>query len=138
MQTIREIMTSGIQTVEDSSTIAQAAQMMRDNNIGDVIITRDGTLCGIVTDRDITVRAVAAGLDTSSANVGDICTADLTTITADADASEAVSLMRHHAVRRLPVVDNGLPIGIVSIGDLAVERDNSSALADISSAQPNN
>ena len=110
---------------------------MRDQAIGDVIVLKDGAICGIVTDRDITVRAVAEGRDPKSTPVGDICTEGLATVTPDASVAEAVELMRSKAVRRLPVVEGGKPIGIVSIGDLAVERDPKSALADISSADPN-
>lgn len=138
MQSIRDIMTSSVQTLESTSTVEEAAQLMRDNDIGDVIITRDGMLYGILTDRDITVRAVAEGLDGSTLEAGEICTADLTTLSPDSEIDEAVTLMRQYAIRRLPVVDNGEPVGIVSIGDLALERDSNSALADISGAQPNN
>jgi len=134
---VREVMTRSPVTVPASAPIQEAARQMRDQAIGDVIVLKDGAICGIVTDRDITVRAVAEGRDPKSTPVGDICTEGLATVTPDASVAEAVELMRSKAVRRLPVVEGGKPIGIVSIGDLAVERDPKSALADISSADPN-
>jgi CBS domain-containing protein len=73
-----------------------------------------------------------------STTVGDICSPDLVTVGPDEDVSIAVDRMREHAVRRLPVVEGGRAVGIVSLGDLAMERDPDSALGDISSAPPNN
>jgi len=95
-----------------------------------------GQLAGIVTDRDIAIRLAAAGLDASTTRVGEICTRDLRTVAPDDDVNRAVELMREQAVRRLPVVDNGSPVGVVSLGDLAVDLDQRSALAEISAAEP--
>ncbi len=111
---------------------------MRDQDIGDVIVLDDGDqLCGIVTDRDIAVRVVAEGRNPQEVKVGQICSRDLTTVSPNDDVGAAVKLMSQKAIRRVPVVDKGRPVGIVSIGDLAVDRDPDSALADISSAKPN-
>jgi len=116
----------------------EAAQLMRGNDIGDVIVLEGDRLCGILTDRDIVVRALAEGADPERATVGDICSRELTTIEPSASVGQAVRLMREKAIRRLPVTDeSGHVIGIVSIGDVAVERDRRSALADISAAPPN-
>lgn len=136
-QTLKDLMTPNPQTVSVETTVAEAAKCMRDDGIGDVIVTDGDTLCGIVTDRDIVVRAVADGLDATTTTVGDICTTDLATLSPDTSVEDAVTLMRERAVRRLPIVENGKPVGIVSIGDLAIERDGQSALADISAAPPN-
>lgn len=137
-QAVREVMTTDVCTCSADSTVMQAAQRMRDNDIGDVIVTEaDGTMCGVVTDRDITVRAVADGHDPNTIRLADICSRDVVTIAPDQDVDEAVRLMRDRAVRRLPVCDDGTPVGIVSIGDLAIERDPESALADISAAPGN-
>jgi CBS domain-containing protein len=83
------------------------------------------------------VRAVAEGLDPTATPVTEVCTKDPTSISADASVDEAVGLMRERALRRLPVVEGGQPVGIVALGDLAVERDPDSALADISASDPN-
>lgn len=137
MATLKDLMTPNPLTVATDTPVAEAARCMRDEGIGDVIVTDGETVQGIVTDRDIVIRAVADGLDTTTTTVGDICSTDLATLSPDAQVEEAVTLMRERALRRLPVVENGKPVGIVSIGDLAIERDEDSALADISAAPPN-
>lgn len=136
-QTLKDLMTPNPLTVTMGTSILEAAQQMRDQGIGDVIVTDGGKVCGIVTDRDIVVRAIADGCEPTTTSVGDICSRDLVTLGPAADVTEAVTLMRERALRRLPVVENGKPVGIVSIGDLAIERDEDSALADISAAPPN-
>jgi CBS domain-containing protein len=136
-QTVRDVMTTNLVTCPPSAPLKDAAGYMRDRDIGDVLVVDDGSICGIVTDRDIVVRCVAEGGDPRSAKVGDVCSADLTTISSDAPIEEAARIMRDNALRRLPVVDRGKPVGIVSLGDLAVEADPSSALGGISAARPN-
>lgn len=136
-QTLKDLMTPNPLTVSRDTPVDQAARSMRDEGIGDVIVTDGDALCGIVTDRDIVVRAIAEGRDPTTTTVGDICSSDLVTLSPDAGVDEAVTLMRERALRRLPIVENGRPVGVVSIGDLAMERDQDSALADISAAPPN-
>jgi CBS domain-containing protein len=137
-RTIRDVMTSNPRTLKASDTISTAATVMRDEDIGTVIVTQGDKVRGIVTDRDIVVRAVADGANTSSTQLGDLCSDGVVTVTTDTSIEDAVEIMRMKAIRRLPVVDGGRAIGIVSIGDLAIERDSDSALADISAAEPNN
>jgi CBS domain-containing protein len=134
-QTVEEIMTTNPRTVNADDTVLQAAQLMRDNDIGDVIVVEDGQVTGIVTDRDIVVRAVAEGRDPES-TVGEIATTGVQAIEPEASVDDALRMMREHDIRRLPVVKNGRPVGIVSLGDLAVEREPDSTLADISAAAP--
>lgn len=111
---------------------------MRDHDIGDVIVLdQNDRICGIVTDRDIVVRGVAQDRDSSSTRLADICSQELTTLSPEDTITEAIGLMAEKAVRRLPVVKNGRPIGIVSLGDLALARDRPSALGEISAARPN-
>lgn len=136
-KTIKDIMTAYPTTLPADATIADAARAMREKNIGDVIVLDDSTVCGIVTDRDIVIRALAEAGEPRSVKLGQICSRQLTTLEPDAKIGEAVQIMRDKALRRLPVVENGKPIGIVSLGDLAQERDGKSALAHISSAPPN-
>jgi len=135
-QTVEEIMTRDPRTVNGSDTVTDAARLMRDSDIGDVIVVDDGQVSGIVTDRDIVIRGVAEGRDPDSTEVSDVHTASVETIEPDASVDDAVSLMREKDIRRLPVAKNGRPVGIVSLGDLAVEREPDSALADISAASP--
>ena len=135
---IGDVMTTNPQTLPESTTVREAAEAMRANDIGDVVVVDDnGKLSGILTDRDIVVRVVAEGRDPRATRIGDIASRDLTAVSPDDPVDRAVQLMRDKAIRRLPAVDKGKPVGIVSIGDLALDRDPGSALADISAAPPN-
>jgi CBS domain-containing protein len=133
---IREVMTPAPVVLPREVTLAEAARLMRDQAIGDVLVTEDDRLCGLVTDRDIVVRALADAKDPQRTNLGEVCSAEVFTLGPDSTTSEAVRLMRENAIRRIPVVEDGRPVGVVSIGDLAVELDERSALSDISAAPP--
>jgi CBS domain-containing protein len=133
---IRDVMTPDPVTVPSTTPLEQAARQMRDAGIGNVIVLEGEQVAGILTDRDIVVRAVAEGRD-SRTPVGDVTSRDLTTIAPDATLEDAVELMRERSIRRLPGVEAGRAVGIVSLGDLALERDPDSALGDISAAPPN-
>ena len=137
-QSIREVMTADPRTVEPGQTVVDAAREMRDGDVGDVLVTENGRLVGILTDRDIAVRVVAEGRDPQATTAGDACTRDPVTLTVDQTVEDAIGLVRQQDVRRIPVVQDGRPAGIVSIGDLAIERDPQSVLADISSEPSNN
>ncbi|MGK5742399.1 CBS domain-containing protein [Micromonospora sp. URMC 103] len=138
MTTVGEFMTTRLVTMNGNDTLTAAAQEMRDSAIGDVVVTDGGNVVGIVTDRDITVRAVAENMDPASTRLNQITTKDVVTVSPHDDAVSAADLMRTYAVRRLPVVDDGRLVGLVSMGDLAVEREPQSVLADISADDPNN
>jgi len=138
-QQVQDIMTRRLYTVPSDATLLAVARLMRDQRIGDVLVTnRDGTLRCIVTDRDLVVRADASAMPLDTTQVGEICTDGLVKLTPTASLDEAVKVMRQYAIRRVPVVREGQAIGIVSIGDLARYKDPDSALAQISSAAPNN
>jgi CBS domain-containing protein len=135
---VQDIMSKHIQTVERDTTLREVARLMLDKRIGDVLVTeRNGRLCGILTDRDMVVRAMAAGRDIDSTGAGEICSDEMCQLEPTSTVDQAVAMMRDKSVRRIPVVKEGLPVGIVSIGDLARALDPSSALAEISSAPPN-
>lgn len=137
-QKVRDVMTSHPVTMPPDALLIDAAAQMRDRDIGDVLVLdQDGRLRGIVTDRDMVVRAVADGQEASITTVGEVCSPDLVTIQADDEVDKAVRLMCDRAVRRIPVIDDGLVVGVVSLGDLAIERDPQSALGQISAAQQN-
>lgn len=129
-------MTRNPRTIDASDTITDAARVMRDSDIGDVVVMEDGQVSGIVTDRDIVVRAVSEGRDPDSTPVSEVCTTGVETIEPEASVDDALSLMREKDIRRLPVAKSGRPVGIISLGDLAVEREPDSTLADISAASP--
>lgn len=131
-------MTTRLVTMDGNDTLIAAAQEMRDCAIGDVVVTDGENVVGIVTDRDIAVRAVAENMNAASTRLNEITTRDVITVSQYDDAVAAADLMRTYAVRRLPVVEDGQLIGLVSMGDLAVEREPQSVLADISADDPNN
>ncbi|MCL6732031.1 CBS domain-containing protein [Streptomyces neyagawaensis] len=133
---VRDVMTPGVVTVRPDASLVEAAQLMRAQDVGDVLVTVDEQLVGVLTDRDITLRAVADGVDPLTVSAQAVCTPNPVVIGPDDALSTAVALMRDHAIRRLPVLADGHPVGMVSLGDLAVAQDPDSALADISRAEP--
>jgi len=138
-QQIQDIMTKQIHTVHSDASLLDVARVMRDQRIGDVLVTKsDGTLCCIVTDRDIVVRAAASAKPLDRTPVSEICTDQIVTLTPNSSIDEAVKVMRERAIRRVPVVRDGHAVGIVTIGDLARHLEPNSALAQISAAAPNN
>jgi CBS domain-containing protein len=110
---------------------------MKEQGIGDVLVVEGDRLAGIVTDRDLVVRVMAEGREPVATPVGEIASDEIKSVSPDDPVDHAVGLMREAALRRLPVTQNGYVVGVVSIGDLAVEREPGSALADISAAPPN-
>ncbi|MGV9878703.1 CBS domain-containing protein [Streptomyces sp. NPDC003006] len=133
---VRDVMTPGVVAVRPDASLVEAAQLMRAQDIGDVLVATDGQVVGVLTDRDIALRAVADGADPLTVSAQAVCTPNPVVVAPDDAVSDAVGLMRDHAVRRLPVVEDGHPVGMVSLGDLALSQDPSSALADISRADP--
>jgi CBS domain-containing protein len=137
VETVAEVMTDDPIVVDAQARVSDAARLMRDGDIGDVIVTRNGRVSGVVTDRDIVVRTVASDLDPSRTRIDEIASSDPTTIAPTAPLEDAVRLMRDKAIRRLPVVEGDRPVGVLSLGDLAIDRDPKSVLADITEAAPN-
>jgi len=136
---VKDVMTADPACVSTDDTTDKAAQLMRDKDVGSIVVTDNGgSVHGIVTDRDIVVRAVADAKHPEETRVEDVCSSDPTVVSADASIEDAVKEMRDHNVRRVPVVEDDKPIGIVSLGDLAKEQDPNSVLGDISAAAPNN
>lgn len=117
---VREIMTTDLVTVPPSATISEAARLMRDADIGNVLVVDDSRLVGILTDRDITVRVTAEELDPHVATVGEFMSTDLITGLPDWDVEDAADILGEEQIRRLPIVEDGRPVGIISLGDVAV------------------
>lgn len=136
-ETIERVMTRDPVCLDADTPIVDAAKAMDERNIGDVLVMTEGKICGIVTDRDIAVRAVAHGMDPSTSRVGEICSRQLVTLRPEDSIDDAIAQMREHALRRMPVCEEGRPVGIVSLGDLAEERDRMSVLGQISTAPAN-
>ena len=136
-QTVREVMTTDVVSLQVDTNLVDAARVMRDREIGDVVVVEDERLIGVVTDRDIVVRAVADGLAPDATTVGAVVSKDLVTVRVDDTVLDVARLMRDRAVRRVLVQDEQGLAGIVSIGDLAVGLDPESVLGGISGAAPN-
>ena len=135
---LREVMTNPVIRIHPDETVSVAARTLQHYNIGILpVCGMDGKVCGLVTDRDLVVRCLAAGKSPATTTVRDVMTAQIVTACPDMDAATAASLMGSRQIRRLPVVENGKLCGMVSIGDLAVKRESSldaaDALSEISS-----
>jgi CBS domain-containing protein len=135
-QLVRDLMAEPI-TVRANTSLTEAARLMRDADIGDVIVADAKRPIGMLTDRDIVVRGVAEEHEPRDTTVGEICSMDVIAVGPGDNIAQAVALMRRAAVRRLPVVEADRLVGVVSLGELAIDRDENSALAEISVAEPN-
>ncbi|MER5700523.1 CBS domain-containing protein [Micromonospora sp. NPDC020750] len=134
---VSDVMTKQVVYLSAETTLDEAARVMQEADIGDVVVTDGASLAGMLTDRDIVVRAVAERSDPASTTIGSIVTREVVMIEQHATAGEAASLMRERGVRRILVCDNERKlVGIVSLGDLAMQLDPNSALSDISEQAP--
>lgn len=134
---IREIMTEPVIRISPEESVAVAARMLTHYNIGSLpVCGGDGWVCGVVTDRDLVTRCLAAGRDAARVTVGQVMTRSVVAAAPDMDATAAATLMGRQQVRRLPVLEGGRLCGMVSLGDLAEREqgyDAAEALAEISS-----
>jgi CBS domain-containing protein len=120
MTTAREIMTADPTCVKESQTLAEAAALMRDLDVGALpICGDDDRLKGMLTDRDIVVKCVADGADTTTVTVSALAEGKPVTIGADDDIADVLQTMQDHQVRRLPVIDGHKLVGIISQADIA-------------------
>ena len=120
MTTVAEAMTAGVESASSTETLLDAARTMREGDFGSMPVVENRRVVGVLTDRDLVVRAVAEGLDPAAVRVGDVVSRDAVTVGPDQDLDEAMELMARHRVRRLPVVDDGLLVGVVSQADIAL------------------
>jgi CBS domain-containing protein len=118
---VRDIMTPNPRTAEPDTTLEEIATLMKEEDVGVIPVMEDNRVAGIVTDRDIVVRCIAAGKDPTECVAEDIMTEGVNTIEPDADIDEAADLMAETQVRRLAVVENGRLVGMLSLGDIAVK-----------------
>lgn len=118
-ETVKDLMKAGVRCVEAHETLDRAAQMMRDMNVGALpICGSDDRLKGIITDRDIVVKCVAHGRDPSQVTAGELATG-LVWVSSDATVDEALAKMEQNQIRRLPVIENGRIVGMISEADLS-------------------
>ena len=116
---VRHAMTESPTTIGPDMNAADAAGMMRSEDVGAIPVVRDGELLGLVTDRDLVVRVMAERSDPTGVKVGEVMTSSPVTVSPDAKLSEARELMERHRVRRLPVTKGRAVVGILSLGDVA-------------------
>jgi CBS domain-containing protein len=135
-QKVREMMTPQPVTLPLDASLTEAARLMRDEGVRSVLVAQGDRLCGLLTDRDIVVRVVAEGRDLTGTRLAEVCSADVVTVRPDDEAEMALRLMRERAIGRLPVVENGRAVGIVSIGDLTPDRGDAPACADARGVPP--
>ncbi|MCX5207161.1 CBS domain-containing protein [Streptomyces sp. NBC_00237] len=120
MTTVRDLMTPDVRSIPATETLDRAAQLMREHHIGALPVQgSDGGLTGIVTDRDIVVKCIAAGHDPSKTTAGDLAEGAPVSVDVSADSDEAVRVMSDARIRRLLVLENGVPVGMVTEADLA-------------------
>lgn len=133
---LKDIMTSDIASLNQISTVQDAALLMAKYNVGAIPVCDNNKVIGIVTDRDIALRSVAEGNDSTKCTVGDIMTKDIITGTPSMNVHEAAKIMSDKQIRRIPVVENNNLVGMVSLGDISVQpelQDNAEkALSNIS------
>ncbi len=120
---VRDIMTTGVECAAPDTSLKEIASMMKDEDVGAIPVVEGEELTGIITDRDIVVRCIAAGNDPAETEADEILSGDLVTVEADDDVDTAARIMAEHQIRRLPVVEDGNLIGMVSLGDIAVKED---------------
>ena len=119
---VRDAMTSNPRSIESSTTVTEAARLMKADDVGSLPIVDGDQLVGMVTDRDTVIRVVAEGKDPQSTTVGEIASRDLVTVDPEQDLDEAMRLMAQHQVRRLPVAEeDGRLVGILAQADVARE-----------------
>jgi CBS domain-containing protein len=124
-QSVRELMTSNPCSIDTDKSVAYAAKMLREENVGLAPIVEGDRLVGTVTDRDIAIRVVAEGKDPEAIKVAEIASTDLVTVDPQEDLDEALRLMAKHQVRRLPVVEEGgRLVGVVAQADVARRADD--------------
>ncbi len=134
---VREIMSAAPACMAASESVSAAAKAMKERGIGTVLVLSGGRLAGLVTDRDIAIRILAENRDPLTTRLDDICSSELAVLSPDDAVETATRMVRDRAVRRLPVMADGTPVGVVSIGDLALDEDEGSALSRISAFGPN-
>lgn len=135
---VSDVMTKDPVAMRADETVADAAKAMSDMRIGTVVVMDMDRPVGIVTDRDITVRAVASGKDPSTTRLADIASRDLAAVRPDQSVDDAVQMMKSHDIKRLVVMSDSKLEGILSLGDLTMRGEGEDVQKDISRAEPNN
>ena len=137
-KTVREVMTKKPVAFSADTPVLHAAKAMSERQIGSVVVMDKDRPLGIVTDRDITVRAIAKGSDPSKIRLAEICSTSIAAVRPDQSVDDAIKVMKSHDVKRVLVMDNMRLEGIVSIGDLTAQGHGEDVQPDLSRGRPNN
>ena len=134
---VRDVMTKNPVAMDAQEPVTHAAKAMSDMRIGSVVVMDKNMPCGIVTDRDITVRAVASGNDPAKIRLGDICSKEIAAVKPDQTVDDAIQMMKSHDIKRVVVMSDSRLEGIVSLGDLTMRDEGEDVQKDLSKAEPN-
>jgi CBS domain-containing protein len=137
-KTVAEVMTRDPVSMDGKEPVTKAAAAMRDQGIGTVVVMTNGAPCGVVTDRDIAVKAVASGKDPSKMTLDEICSNSVVAVSPDQSVDDAVQVMKSHDVKRVLVMEDKKLTGIISLGDLASRSMEGDLERDLSRSRPNN
>lgn len=137
-KTVRDVMTKDPVSMSADTPVVEAAKAMSDRHIGSVVVMAKDKPLGIVTDRDITVRAAAAGSDPNKIRLADVCSTEIAAVRPDQSVDDAIKLMKSHDVKRVLVMNNSKLEGIVSLGDLAAQGQGGDVQSDLGRSRPNN
>ena len=133
---VRDIMTKNVAYVNPGSKVVEAAQLMQKHNVGSIPVCDQKGVIGIVTDRDIVVRNVAHGTNPQTTPVSDVMTSQVSMVSPDMEVDDVTKMMSQKQIRRMPVVENNMLVGIVALGDMATDTrfdtEASNALTEIS------
>ena len=127
MKTARDLMTSPAQCLSPDETLVDAARMLSKYDVGSMPVVDGESLVGVLTDRDIVISGVAKGLDLAETKVSEIATSDVVSVSPDDDAESVAKTLAERQIRRVPVVEDGKVLGVISQADVALELDNSTA-----------
>jgi CBS domain-containing protein len=135
MPRVKDIMDPHVRTVTGEASLREVARLMRDTNTGAIpVVDENGSPRGIITDRDLVVRTLASDMSPEEFKAGDIATRNVVTVSPDDDARDAVKVLRKHSLKRVGVAKDGILVGMLSLGDVALAIDPDSALADVAAA----
>lgn len=119
---IKDIMTKNVASLNSNDTVERAAQLMKEHDVGAIPVCSEEKIIGVITDRDIAIRTVAGGENATQQTVRNAMTSTPVVAKPDMDVREAARIMKERQIRRLPVIENGNLVGMVSLGDFAVEE----------------
>lgn len=133
---LRDIMSPAPVCMAPTDTVSAAAKAMKEQGVGTALVLAAGRLSGLVTERDITVRVLAENRDPLTTCIGEICIGQVAVLSPDDDVTQAEQLIRERAVRRIPILADGIPVGVPSVGDLALEKGERQVLSGVPAASP--